>query len=110
VECESFSPVSSNLAISILDSESSALLSSSKKIALPPMEVPVRIVWLILKVITMLLVISVCYADIRDMAWVRGATGNTAPLIWTLVGAAVILFWAYTVVWSPIKPEKLEKK
>ncbi len=77
---------------------------------MPWLEVSVRTVWLILKVIAMLLVVDVCYTDIKDMAWVRGATGDSAPLMWTVIGAAVVLFWAYLVVWSPIKPERPEKK
>lgn len=65
-----------------------------------------KYVWLVLKILGMFFVGSICYTDVTDLAWVKGMTGDTRPFIISLALGAVFLFWAYSVIWSPIEPPK----
>jgi hypothetical protein len=62
-----------------------------------------RAIWLILKVVGMLFVILACVNDIRSMAMVSQMTGNYLFLVVCLLVAAVFVYWAYRVIWKPIR-------
>lgn len=65
-----------------------------------------KYVWLVLKILGMYVVGDVCYVSVRDLAWVKGATGDGRPFLISLVLCPVFLFWAYSVIWKPIEPRK----
>jgi hypothetical protein len=61
-----------------------------------------RALWTILKALGMLFVILVGVKNIRSMAMVTNMTGNYLFLIASLLVAAVLVYWAYRVIWKPL--------
>ncbi len=62
-----------------------------------------KAVWMILKVLGMLFVCLTCLASIHRMSMVSSLTGNYWFLVATLLVDAGLLYWAYRVIWKPIK-------
>jgi hypothetical protein len=65
-----------------------------------------KVVWIILKVLGMLFVGLVCLASIQKMSMVSSLTGNYFFLVATLVVDAGLLYWAYRVIWKPIRKKE----
>jgi hypothetical protein len=62
-----------------------------------------KVVWIILKVLGLLFVGLNCLNSIQKMSMVSSMTGNYLFLAVTLVVYAGLLYWAYRVIWVPIK-------
>jgi hypothetical protein len=62
-----------------------------------------KVVWIIQKVLGMLFVGLTCLASIHRMSMVSSLTGNYLFLVATLLMDAGLLYWAYRVIWKPIK-------
>ncbi len=62
-----------------------------------------KVFWIVLKVLGMLFVGLNCLNSIQKMSMVSSITGNYLFLVATLLFYAGLLYWAYRVIWKPIK-------
>ncbi len=62
-----------------------------------------RVFWGMLKILGMLVVILSCTAFTQRMAMLTSDTGDYGYLVVMLIIDAGFVYWAYKVIWKPIK-------
>ena len=66
-----------------------------------------KVIWRILKVLGMLIVVAYALRSVYHMSMVRSMNPDLWPLlVGALVLGAGLVYWAYRVIWCPIKPKK----